>query len=651
MIEKEQTSAALEALKSTFGLEAFRPGQEEVIDRLLAGRPALAVFPTGGGKSLCYQLPAVLMDGLTLVVSPLIALMKDQVDVLRSKGIAAARLDSSLDADEARETLRQLAEGELNILYLAPERLAGDLLLRRLRRVPISLLAIDEAHCISEWGHNFRPDYLKLARLARELNAGCVLALTATATPRVAEDVRAAFEIAEEDHVGTGFRRSNLTFRVSPCTAGERDNRLVERLHKDGPGSAIVYVTLQHTAETVAGLLSRDGIPARAYHAGMRDQDREEVQNAFMSGELGVVVATIAFGMGIDKANIRAIYHYNLPKSLESYVQETGRAGRDGDPAVCDLLACRDDCTVLENFSYGDTPTPEALGNLVHHLLRQGDGFDVSRHELSAVYDIRQHVVATVLTYLELEDVIESTGPFYDTYRFQFLQPEEKILSGYDEDRARFLAAMFGTAKKARKWLTLRASECAATLGESRERVVAALGHLEEMGVLNLETAGFRHGYRLKQAPSDPADLVRRMFRAFQARETRDIGRIRQVVEFAESDACMVGFLEAYFGEKSGEDCGVCAHCAARADGAGSPVPLPSTPPRIIGIEDLEAIQKVMAERLPALRAPRQLARFLCGISSPAASRARLSQHDAFALLEDVPFETVLETVGSMIAE
>ena len=326
-------------LKNTFKLNEFRPGQQKVIETLLAGRSALAVFPTGGGKSLCYQLPALMFEGLTLVVSPLIALMKDQVDQLNALHIPAARLDSSVDAEALKGIYQRLDEGVIKLLYVAPERLANERFLARLKRLNICMMAVDEAHCVSEWGHNFRPDYLKLGQLARELNVGRVLALTATATPQVATQIRDSFAIGEGDHVQTGFYRPNLSLRVLPCSPEQRDRELLSEIASHPLGASIVYVTLQKTAEQVATYLQRNGLSARAYHAGLKDEERHQVQEAFMAGEVDIVVATIAFGMGIDKADIRAIYHYNLPKSLENYMQEIGRAGRDGQLSQCTLLA------------------------------------------------------------------------------------------------------------------------------------------------------------------------------------------------------------------------------------------------------------------------------------------------------------------------
>src|SRR3954447_22583390 len=312
----------LEVLAERFGFEAFRPGQQRVVEALLAGRSALAVFPTGGGKSPCYPLPALLLDGVTVVVSPLIALMKDQIDFLQARGVEAARIDSSLGPDEARDVSARLRAGALKLLYVSPERFNNERFLAQLAGTRIGLFAVDEAHCISEWGHNFRPDYLKLAARARELGAERVLALTATAPPAVVTDICAGFGIDERDSVVTGFYRQNLTLLTTPARADQRDALLVERLHERAEGPTIVYVTLQRTAERAAALLAAAGLPARAYHAGMNADDRVEVQEWWTHSDANIVVATIAFGMGIDKADVRYVYHFNLPKGLESYSQE-----------------------------------------------------------------------------------------------------------------------------------------------------------------------------------------------------------------------------------------------------------------------------------------------------------------------------------------
>ena len=628
----------LDTLRTVFGFSAFREGQEAVVNRLLDGRSVVAIFPTGAGKSMCYQLPALMLDGLTLVISPLIALMKDQIDFLVGKGIPAARLDSSVEAAEARQTYADLYSGKLKLLYVAPERLGSERFLQTLRRANLSMLAVDEAHCISEWGHNFRPDYLKLAKLAGELNVGRVLALTATATPAVADQIAAAFNVAGGDVVRTDFHRPNLNLRVSPVSADERVALLRERVTSRPRGPTIVYVTLQRTAEDVARALADDaGPPARCYHAGLGAEERHAVQDWFMASADAIVVATIAFGMGIDKSDIRYVYHYNLPKTLENYAQEIGRAGRDGNASTCELLACGDDVTVLENFTFGDTPTRPAVASLLREVLGLGEVFDVSTYELSGTHDIRPLVVETVLTYLELDGIIETTGPFYSEYKFQPARSSAEILARFDERRVRFLKQIFAQAEKGRTWFKLDVLRVAAATGEPREKVVAALNYLEEQGDLVLQVAGVRQGYRLKQAVDDFDALADTLAARFADREQRDEQRLRQVTDFAEYPGCRTRFLLRYFGEDLPSDCGHCDTCEGVRAGE-----VPRSPARPLTDRDAAMLRELRSERHNALASPRQVARFLCGLPSPLASRERLGRHKWFGALAHVPFRDVL---------
>ena len=638
-----------DTLQKNFGHDTFRDGQEKVIRALLDGRSALAIFPTGGGKSLCYQLPALLMDGLTLVISPLIALMKDQVESLRARGIAAARLDSTVSADEVQNVFADMKAGRLKLLYIAPERLMSESFMERLRRTKIALLAIDESHCISEWGHNFRPEYLRLAEVTRILKLHPVLTLTATATPSVADDIAKAFNIAAEDRTLTPFHRPNLELHITPVEATKRLGLLTAKLAKFRRFPAIVYVTLQQTAEHVATHLGKAGLNAKAYHAGLPADHRADVQEAFMRGDVDIIVATIAFGMGIDKANIRAVYHYNLPKTLENYQQEIGRAGRDGQPSHCEMLACADDLIVLQNFVYGDTPTPAAIRQLLDHLLRQGAEFHISQYDLARTTDIRPLVLETVLTYLELDGVLMPLGAFYSGYKFQFVHGETKLLAGHTPERQAFLKRLFNSGLRGWKWITLIIDESAEALGETREHIIKALTYLEEAGDIEMKPSGMRHRYRLSgdATQHNPEKICRHMQQLFAKREVRDASRLALIMAFAQDGTCLTRHLLRYFGEDLEADCGHCESCLDTNKNALRRIPKSTEPP--ITVEHIALIQELIGEGHAALRAPRQVARFVCGLTSPATSRDRLKKNNAFAMLEGFPFQVVLEQTESMM--
>ena len=340
-------------LKWYFGYDEFRPGQAEIISNALAGRHSLVVMPTGGGKSLCYQLPALAMGGLTLVVSPLIALMKDQVDALRANGIAAEFLNSTLDNATAAAIERKAQDGGVSLLYVAPERASTPGFRRFLHTLDLRLIAIDEAHCISEWGHDFRPDYRVLSELRGIFPDTPVMALTATATERVRDDIAEQLRLGDCSRFVSGFDRANLTYRVQP-RQGAWD-ALVSLLDQRRGQSAIVYCFSRKETEEVAAGLTAAGHPAVAYHAGLDADTRRLTQERFIDGEVPVVAATIAFGMGIDKPDIRLVVHYTLPKSIEGYYQETGRAGRDGLPSDCVLFFSEGDRAKQEYFIQGMT--------------------------------------------------------------------------------------------------------------------------------------------------------------------------------------------------------------------------------------------------------------------------------------------------------
>lgn len=328
---------AEEVLQKYFGYPTFREGQKNIIESLLAGHDTLGIMPTGGGKSICYQVPAMLFDGVTIVISPLISLMKDQVDVLVSTGIAAAQINSSLDSGEVRERLKMAARGEFKLLYIAPERLESESFRSMIRDVPISLIAVDEAHCVSQWGHDFRTSYLEIARFVRSLpKRPIVAALTATATPEVTQDIRTQLELVDERLFITGFGRDNLLLSVRK---GENRKAFIQNyLRANSQQAGIIYAATRKDVDALHADLHKRGFSVTKYHAGLTEEERAKNQEAFLFDDVTTMIATNAFGMGIDKSNVRYVIHYNMPKNLEAYYQEAGRAGRDGEPSECILL-------------------------------------------------------------------------------------------------------------------------------------------------------------------------------------------------------------------------------------------------------------------------------------------------------------------------
>ncbi|MCW8335147.1 RecQ family ATP-dependent DNA helicase [Vibrio paucivorans] len=637
-----------DTLKQVFGFDTLREGQRQVVETILSGQSSAAIFPTGSGKSLCYQLPALHLPHLTLVISPLLALMKDQLAFLQSKGIAAASIDSSQDRQQTQHVMQSVRNGETKILMISVERLKNERFRHFIAQVPISLLVIDEAHCMSEWGHNFRPDYLKLPHYKQQLNIPQVLLLTATATPNVIRDMQGKFSISADNTVVTGFYRSNLDLTISPCQEHEKAEALHRVLAQDPLAPSIIYVTLQQTAEQVAKQLNQQGLLATAYHAGLKNEQRDDIQQRFMSGQIHCIVATIAFGMGVDKSNIRRVVHYDLPKSIENYSQEIGRAGRDGHMSHCTLLANQTGLHVLENFVYGDTPDKEAIQSVIEEIYQHTGQWEVMLTRLSRESNIRQLPLKTLLVYLELAAVIEPKYSYFADYRFKFVATQQHIEEQFSGERRQFVEAIFACSPKARTWCQVDFEVLWMHSQADRQRVVAAIDYFHEQGWIELESKQITDVFGVCDTSKPVQQLTEELFQLFRNKENAEINRLHEMLSFFQTEHCLSHRLASYFSDNNApSQCGHCSVCR------GSIATLPSS-------SQLEIDDQLLQQWLNEFRtastkssdtqplSPEALARFLCGITTPLSTKLKARSMSGFAKLEQHPFSTVLEAVKSV---
>ncbi|MCF4995490.1 RecQ family ATP-dependent DNA helicase [Pseudomonas syringae] len=630
-------------LEQVFGYPQFRPGQEAAISAVLAGRSAAAIFPTGSGKSLCYQLSAVLLPHLTLVVSPLLALMQDQLEFLQRHGISAGSIDSTQSRDDANDVMARARSGELKILMISVERLKNERFRNFLQQVPISLLVVDEAHCISEWGHNFRPDYLKLPDYQHQFNIPQVLLLTATATPNVIADMQSRFAIAEHDVVTTGFYRPNLNLSVEPVRGQDKRQRLVDWMSERANQPSIVYVTLQKTAEHIAEHLERNGIQAEAYHAGLPYEKREAIQKRFMSGQSNCIVATIAFGMGIDKSDIRNVVHFDLPKSIENYSQEIGRAGRDGQPSDCLVLANRDSLNVLENFVYGDTPERDGIRHVLDEIqaaVPEGQ-WEFLLGPLADGSNIRALPLKTLLVQLELKKLIAPRYAYYAEYRFKYLLEPDALLARFEGERRDFVAAIIQTSSRARTWATVNFEAMFEQYAAERQRVVKALDYFQEKGWVELESKQMTEVYSLLRNEFDSELLSTELHAYFTRHEQTEIARIHAMLDLFATERCLGYRLAEYFGDlEAPEHCGHCSVCQGQIARLPAPPELPALVDKSFEVLCGDFIHR-HEEHTGSVPSAERITRFLCGISVPLFTKLKARGIPGYAALENYPYADV----------
>jgi len=633
-------------LQKYFRFDSFLKGQEDVIRKVLDHQSAAAIFPTGAGKSLCYQLPAMLLPGMTLVVSPLLSLMKDQLDFLLENNISAARLDSTLGKDEYNAILEKAKKSALEILMISVERFKNERFRFHLEKMNVSLLVIDEAHCISEWGHNFRPEYLKLPDYQKEFKIKQTLLLTATATEQVIDDMCAKFNILKDNVFVTGFYRDNLFLQITPTAVSDKKNRLLQRIRETTKAPTIVYVTLQKTAEAVSEFLCANQINAHPYHAGMESEKRERIQNKFMDGTLSCVVATIAFGMGIDKKDIRSIIHYDLPKSIEHYSQEIGRSGRDGMPALCEVLANRDNIHVLENFIYGDTPEKHSILQLLR-TIKDNKGFvwEIKPVTLSNDLNIRILPLKTLLVYLSMEKIIRPRLTYFEEYSFKYNTEPESIINRFKGERKQFVAAIMNHCHTRRVWTDVDIPAILNSYDTDRHRIISALEYFDDKGWIELQSRQAVEVFDILTQAVDIDVTAEKMHALFKRKEDVEIQRIHNMVGFFESDLCISKRLAEYFGEHlEKEHCGHCSFCKS-----GKAVFQNTTELKPLSHFEFKAITGEFIQAIGEQFTEANLTKFLCGIYTPVFSKYKIKKLPHFGIFEIYPFLEVRNWIKEAI--
>lgn len=614
---------ATEVLRSHFGYTEFRSGQRRAIESVLAGRDTLVILPTGGGKSMCYQVPALLLDGLTVVVSPLISLMKDQVDALVARGVPAAYVNSTLTPGQISGVLARAARGDIKLLYVAPERFeSGTTAAQLLRGGRISLLAVDEAHCISQWGHDFRPSYLRVRAIRASLGDPVTIALTATATPAVRRDIAHQLGLRDPAVAITGFDRANLGYSVIPLRNDADKDAALVRILAAREGLAVVYAATRRAVERIARVVGQAGMAAAAYHAGLDDESRHEVQEAFMREDVRVIVATNAFGMGIDKPNVRTVIHHAMPGSLEAYYQEAGRAGRDGMPSEAILLHAFQDRFTHEYFISGAYPKRELVAAVYAALVHAAAGGQRPLPE-PAILASRLAVRASGRDVESAYRILEQAG----------------ALASADDDRTHVHVRLLATPERIRHELGAARTHASLELDLLRAlwRVAGnalhtgavidlgalppglggpseLLDRLEALQRAQFVTVDSTGGGTMLARPGDPFDRLPIDWARLEGRRNAELEKLDAMQRYAYTSACRRGFVLRYFGDPAATSkCTGCDNCLGTAHprptreervNRGRPPRAASKPPRVPGdpAADLDPGARVRFDRLRALR-------------------------------------------------
>ncbi|MEK6321344.1 MAG: RecQ family ATP-dependent DNA helicase [Acidobacteriota bacterium] len=591
---------AREALQHHFGFTDFLEGQAEVIDSVLAGQNAVVVMPTGGGKSLCYQLPAMMIDGVTLVVSPLIALMKDQVDALAARDIPTTFINSSLGYAETNKRLSEIRRGLYKLVYVAPERFRSQAFMDAIASVEVRLFAVDEAHCISHWGHDFRPDYLRLKDAVERLGHPQIIALTATATPKVRADISEQLALKDPRFLVAGFDRPNLALRVVHVSTEKEKLETLKLIVKRSTGSGIIYAATRKSVEQITAKLKMAGLSVEPYHGGMGEHERTGAQDSFMTGRVQAIVATNAFGMGIDKRDIRFVVHYHLPGSIEAYYQEVGRAGRDGLPADCLLLFNYADTRTQQFFIEGNHPPPELIRRVYHEITSFGlEKIEMSARELAKRLGEKNDMsIYSALIVLEKSGYIERGRSTDKNVIARLTARVDAALDQVDGDSAegnvlREIIFNRNVNDREQTELDLKAIGRSLDIGDAQLR--RAFRGLSARGVISYRNAYQGRGIKLLDDP--PAATLRLDTKELAARAAAEQWKLRKMIDYCYHKACLRRFILDYFGDR--KKVSVCQTCSVCAPHPSSYVDVSHSEKKRAGSGTLAVGAASLASKLP----------------------------------------------------
>lgn len=638
---RSRWSTAQSLIVDRFGHGRLLPAQHKVLDRLFQDQSVLAVMPTGHGKSLCYQLASQVLPGLTIVVSPLISLMKDQCDSLAQRGVTAVRMDQSISADAFALSWQQIHKGEAKLLYVAPERFFNERFPAQLQNTPVSLLAIDEAHCMSQWGHQFRPDYLRLAELVDRYAIPQTLALTATAAPPVIKDIRKNFSISSKNTIRLSTHRNNLRLQCTRVQSNQRDDALLERLGvtkgqskpKRIRGATLIYVTRRRTAEQIRDLLSEHHLKALVYHAGLSSAERDDVQREFVSSKTAILIGTIAFGMGVDKPDIRRVIHYNPSQSIEAYSQEIGRGGRDGKACQCETLLIPEDQITLGNLASGNLPSQSAIEALLDRLAGQPDRFFLALGKLSWEINLSTESIATSIIQLQSLGYVRCLPIRYDVYRVTPKFERDAIMARVAKDKQIATEAVLSSLSKGKKGFRVNLVVASNQYGIPRNKLVEVIEENAIAGLWTVQTSDIMHGYAWIKRINRKKSVAKSLMAHARNQYQDELRRIEDLMAYFQCDECLAIQLAAHFGHRRTRPCGRCSFCIGNGSIDTSITLSTSIGRSAMGV--LDTAKQVYPE---VLEDPLDQAKFLCGVSTTAFRRHRIFKDPGYGICDHVRF-------------